>query len=429
MERKLNLHKCLKDSGVRTIANYEAKQMNHPSLYDAIGYFTEEKKIMACLSVTCGRADTERHAMRGVADLQGTPVTEDAIYDLASLTKLFTGLTAMRLREEGRLDFTKPVTAYAPQFTGLAGVTVDQVLGFEVALVTPERVDHQPDRDAGLRQLFAIAPAQVTGRAYSDMHSMVLKYVIEGAADQPLYEAIRQRILGPLGMEHTYARVPAERVGDCVSYDREHRIEGSRRVLRAGIEKGTPHDPKAHLLQQDGDLCGHAGLFSTRSDMTRLCQGVLRGEVIGRESLRFMARNRTGRRLPEGGWTQFLGCQCYVKHPEQHFSEIPVYMSDQAIGLSGFTGNHLSVDVETGVFALFLGNRVLNRLTVLVPEKGRTYADYGLAEDGSGQTVWTDGSRCFSSVNYVHQKDARLHAPIAGILRLSPWRRAGSEWP
>lgn len=399
------------------------------SLYNAIGYFTDEKKIMACMSVTCGRADSDMHAMRGVTDEAGSPVTEDSIYDLASLTKLFTGLAILRLREEGRLDLSRPVTAYAPQFTGLGGVSVDQVMGFSLALVTPERVDAQPDRESGLHQLYFIRPGPVTGRAYSDMHSMVLKYVAEGAAGQPFFDVLSQRILRPLGMSHTYHQVPPDQVCRCLSYDGEHRIEGSRWILRKGIARGTPHDPKARLLRHPGDLCGHAGLFSTRGDMVRLCQGILKGSVISRESLRLMAQNRTGHRLPGGGWTQFLGYQCYVKHPDQYYSEIPIYMSDQAIGLSGFTGNHLSVDVETGVFALFLGNRILKRLSYLVPEAGRSYADYGLAADGSGQVTWPDGSRPFSSVNYVHQKDQRLHAPIACLMNLPPWRPEGSEWP
>jgi len=398
-------------------------------LYDAIGYFTEEKHILSCLSVTCGTADSEYHALRGVADRAGTLIHEGSIYDLASLTKLFTGLMVMRLREEGLLDLTCPVTDYAPQFSKLHEITVNQVLGFEVALITPERIDTQPDRSAGLRQLFAVEPRPVTGRAYSDMHAMVLKYVIEGAAGESYMDALTRRILRALGMESTFAHVPQERVGDCICYDGEHRIEGERRIVRRGIAPGTPHDPKAHLLMQEGDVCGHAGLFSTRGDMTRLCQGVLRMDVVSRESLRYMARNRTGRRLPDGSWTQFLGCQCYVKHPDQYYSEIPLYMSDQAIGLSGFTGHHIGIDPGTGIFTLFLGNRVMDRLTVLVPEKGRCRQDYGLAADGSGQVRWTDGCLLFSSVDYVHQKDAKLHAPIRELLRLPHWHPAGNEWP
>lgn len=400
------------------------------TLYDALGYFTEETRIMPCLSVTCGTAREETHALRGVINEQGVPLTEDALFDLASLTKLLTALAAVRLHEEGRLNLHAPVTRYAPEFRHLSGVTVDQVLGFEVGLVTPERIDAQPDRASGLRTLRAVAPRDNgDGRAYSDMHSMVLKYVIEGAAGTGSFDVIRSRILQPLGMTETFAHVPESLRPRCVSCDREHRIEGERWILREGITPGTPHDPKARLMGQGEDVCGHAGLFSSRRDMVRLCQGLLNERIISRGSLVAMSRNRTGRHLPDGGWTQFLGSQCYVKHPRQYDSEIPIYMSDQAIGLSGFTGHHLAVDPQRGIFTLFLGSRVMNRLTVLIPEKGRSLTDYGLRADGVGTLLWPDGRRIASSVQYVHQKDEHLHQVVMETMGLAPWHSPGSEWP
>ena len=151
----------------------------------------------------------------------------------------------------------------------------------------------------------------------------------------------------------------------------------------------------------------------------------MRGQVLSRESLRFLAQNRTGRPLPEGGYTQYLGCQCYVKHPDQFFSEIPVYMGEQAFGLSGFTGHHLAIDPERGLFSLFLGDRVLNRLTVLRPPAGMTLTDFGLDAAGFGSLVWDDGRTVFSSVDYVHQKDGRLHAPLARMLGVAPREDSG----
>lgn len=399
------------------------------TLEEGISYLVSEKRMLACLSVTYGTATEEHHTMQGVADRQGNPIHEGSLYDLASLTKLFTGLLVMRLREEGRMDLSRWITDYAPQFTALSDVTVGEVLGFQVALITPERVDTQPNAQEGLRQLFAAEARPVTGRHYSDMPAMVLKYVIEGAAQESYMDALTRRILQPLGMENTFAPVPESRQGDCLCYDGEHRIEGSRWLVRQGITPGTPHDPKARLLFQGGEVCGHAGIFSTRGDMTRLCQGLLAGKVISRESLTLMAKNRTGRPLGDGRWTQFLGYQCYVKHPDQYYSEIPAFMSHQAVGMGGFTGHHLCIDPATGVFELFLGNRVMDRLTVLVPEEGRCLTDYGLEADGSGRLRWTDGTLLASSVNYVHQKDARLHAPIGQLLHLSPWQPVGNEWP
>ncbi|MGN1021002.1 MAG: serine hydrolase domain-containing protein [Aristaeellaceae bacterium] len=396
-------------------------------LYEAIGFFTEETHIMPCLSVTCGTADGEAHALRGVMNRRGDPLTEDALYDLASLTKLFTGLLVMRLQEEGRLDLSAPVTRYAPRFRHLAEVSVDSVLGFEVGLVTPQRVDAQPTAAEALRQLEEIAPREVTGRHYSDMHAMVLRHVLEGAAGESYASLVQEKILHPLGMQDTFCLVPERERSRCVDYSGERRIERGRYMLREQIIPGTPHDPKAQLLWPDS--CGHAGMFATRGDMVRLCQGLLREKVISRASLLAMAENRTGRKLGEGAYTQYLGSQCYVKHPQQYYSEIPVYMSDRAIGLSGFTGHHLAVDMERGIFTLFLGNRVLNRLTVLIPEEGRSLTDYGLNPDGTGQVRWPDGRMVYSSVNYVHQKDGHLHRVTMDVLGLDRWRRAGSEWP
>ena len=387
------------------------------TLRDAIRFFTEESHIMPGLSVACGTADKALTALGGLADEDnGTPLTKDAIFDLASLTKLFTALIVMRLREEGRLDLHRPVTDYAPQFRHLSGVTVDQVLGFEVALTTAARVDTQTSPEAGKALLFDIRAGEVTGRAYSDMHAMVLKHVVEGAA-QESYAALLQRlILQPLEMGNTYLVVPENTRGLCVSCDNEHRLERGKYILRSGVLRGTPHDPKARVLYPEP--CGHAGLFSTRGDMVKLCQGLLRCDVLPREALLFMSRNRTGHRRADGTYQQYLGAQCYVKHPVQRHSEVPVYESDKAISLSGFTGHHLSVDVETGVFALFLGNRVQNRLTVLVPEAGKSITDYGLRPDGTGQILWTDGTQVWSSVDYVYQKDVHFHQAVACELGL-----------
>ncbi len=391
-------------------------------LTDSVRYFTEETGILACMSCVCGDASRTVRALGGVTNLAGDPLTEESIFDLASLTKLFTGLTVMALHEEGRLNLAAPVTAYALQFTQLDGVTVDQALGFEVGLRTPERIDAQPDQEGALRQLFAVAPYAIgEGRAYSDIPAMVLKYVIEGAADSSYFDAVTRLVLRPAGLTSVWERVPEALRGRCVSCDREHRFERGSYILREGILPGTPHDPKAHVLSPEGgDCAGHAGLFATVGDMARLAQAVLGGKILSPASLRAMARNRSGHPLPGGGWTQYLGSLCYVKHPNQYDSEVPAYMGRQALGLSGFTGHHLSIDPERGVFALYLGDRVLNRLTWLTPEAGKTWEDYGLEPDGPGRFVWEDGREIISSVSYVHRKDAHFHAAVADELGLQP---------
>ena len=442
-------------------------------LLSAIRFFTRETEILSDLSVACGAGD------RLAAAMDGESVHASSVFDLASLTKLFTGICLLRLRELGQLDPLRPVAYYDPRFVHLRDVSVAQVMTFALSLQTPGRVDACPDRESGLRCLFAIASAGPSGpRAYSDMPAMVLKYVVEAASGLPLMDCVRRLILEPAGMRETWARIPEERLPDAMDYNGEYRLERGVPRLRLDARPGVPHDPKAALLQGDtGDLCGHAGLFSTLEDLIRFCRAMLGGKILSSASLEDLAVNRTGRPLdhpapsaeplpggasgsspspfssakprPEGAsgsspspfssvgappasWSQFLGVCCYVRHPVQYYSEIPVYMGHRAFGIGGFTGNHLSIDPERNLFTVFLGNRVKNRLTTLLPEDGKTLEDYGLRPDGVGRVLRPDGVWVPSSVHYVHQKDAHLHAVISRVLSLpevpftpappSPWQ-------
>ena len=291
------------------------------TITDGIRFFTRETEILSGLSVACGAGERTETAMDG--DISG-----QSVFDLASVTKLFTGLCVMKLREEGLLDFGRSVSFYEPRFRGLKDRTVGELMTFAVTVRTPVRLDACPDREAALQALFASEGLpQQERRAYSDIPAMVIKYIVEAVSGLPLFECVRKVVLEPAGMTETWAKVPEGRIEDCQVYDREHRIENGKYILREGLKPGIPHDPKAAVLQgNSGDLCGHAGLFSTMQDMIRFCRAVLAEKVVSRESLREIAVNRTGRERPDGTHTQYLGLQCYVRHPEQYHSEIPDYM-------------------------------------------------------------------------------------------------------
>ena len=384
-----------------------------------IRYYTQESQVLACMSVVCGTDRYYDFDCDGVKDLEGTPVRSDSIYDLASLTKLFTGLLVMRLHEQNKLDLDAPITAYVPQFTQLNQLTVRQAAWFQRSVKTSERIDQASTREDALSILFSAFHQENGRHVYSDLPAMILKYVLEEASGLSYMELLRREILDPLGMRETFCRVPKKDRCRCVSTDREHRIEKGRYILRTGIAPGTPHDPKARILynEEEEDCPGHAGLFSTSGDLIILCQGIISGRVLTKESLCSMSENHTGRPMPDGTFSQCLGCLCFVRHPDPYVSEIPVFMSDGSLAWSGFVGNYLVVDPVQGVFELYLGSRVLNRVSVIIPDEGESLADYGLNEDGTGAVTWPDGRKVISSVNYAYLKDRYFHPPLAPILK------------
>lgn len=350
------------------------------------------------------------------------PLNDESIYDLASLTKLFTSVMTMILVERGMLSLGERIGEIDARFIHLRDVTVFDTLCYRVCLKTPGRIDDAPDRAEGLRRLFEVSPAPSPSvRIYSDINAMVIKYVIEKKTGMALYDAIQQYILHPAGMAETWAHVPEGMRSRCVCYNYEHRIVRDQYILRTDTVSGVPHDPKAMLLGRDGNLCGHAGLFSTRADMVRFAQALLAGELISRESLLEIAANRTGRYNEDGTYRQPLGFLCFTKHPLQRLSEVPAHMGVHALGISGFTGNHLVLDPDLDCFEVFLGNRCHGRVSHITPPEGTQLSQYGLDEIGAGLVPWPDGRKVPSSAKYVYQKDACLHEPIVQRMHRLGW--------
>lgn len=391
--------------------------------------------MLTGLSVAYGTKSQSETAITGLAQeveqISGEfrPVARllqvDSLYDLASLTKLTTAVATMALIERGRLRLDEYVGNINPRFVHLKETSVFDVLSFRASLKTPGRIDETGDRDESLRRLFAVKLCDMPAvRVYSDINAMVMKYVVEAKCGMPFFDALDQLIFSPAGMKETYAVVPDAQRNRCVCYNYEHRIAGDRFILRTDTPLGTPHDPKALALSLGGrDLCEHAGLFSTQRDMIRFAQALLCGEIIRRDSLLAIGKNYTGCAHPDGTWRQYLGFLCFSKHPYQRLSEVPEWMQESSIGLSGFTGNHLSIDPEQERFVLFLGNRCHNRVSSILPSPGSCLGDYGVSEDGVGQVCWNDGRMVSSSAKYVYFKDKLLHAPIKSRMQELGWLR------
>ena len=223
------------------------------------------------------------------------------------------------------------------------------------------------------------------------MGAIVLKYVIEAVTKMPYYDFLDQEILKPCGLTDTHVLVPnyklnrvaSTRFGGNISKDGEFLRDLSGKV-------GMPHDPKARALNQEGhDLPGHAGLFSTASDMSNLAKSLINKEVLTNSYLEEMALNRTGKRIILGQeikYIQYFGYLCYSKHPHLADSELFHAMSGKSFASGGFTGGQFTVDPMNEIYFYLGTNRVHNRV---VRDFSKNYQDI---EDKDG-TLVTNASR------------------------------------
>jgi CubicO group peptidase (beta-lactamase class C family) len=255
------------------------------------------------------------------------PMTEDTIFDLASLTKsLATATAVMQLYEQGKVQFDDPVQQYLPDFNTAndpqrAKVTVRMLLTHtsgetgDVDLKDPWGLE-AADKSEGIHRALTTPLESVPGAVfrYSDINYILLGALIEKVTGEPEDVYVQQHVFAPLGMEDTRYLPPVKACGphtmrgaaivwapartgpvDCpggawstdllsriapTAHDDESRADPSRNPDLDYLLRGTVHDTTSRRM---GGVAGHAGVFSTAHDVSIYAQALL-DRLAGRPS-------------------------------------------------------------------------------------------------------------------------------------------------
>jgi CubicO group peptidase (beta-lactamase class C family) len=271
---------------------------------------------------------------------------EKTIYDLASLTKVVGTTTAvMILFDEGKIRLDDRVVKFIPEFTGGGKelVTIRELLEHRSGLPAGRdlwRITHTPEeaRAAVISSQLIAQPGQYY--EYSDLGADMLGFVIEAVSGQPLDAFLAARVFTPLGMSNTRFRPDASLRG---------RIAPTEVNPPRGYPlRGEVHDENAYAL---GGVAGHAGLFSTASDLSIFAQMLLNGgvfngtRIVADSTVQLFTRRAAGTRAL--GWDTCAG----------EFG-CGRYLGSNAYGHTGYTGTSLWIDPDRDMFVILLTNRV-----------------------------------------------------------------------
>ncbi len=271
---------------------------------------------------------------------------DESIYDLASLTKVIGTTTAiMVLFDQGKIDLDAPVNRYVPDFTGglRDQVTVRHLLTHRAGLPAGRELWRIADTPAKARAAVLSSPIQcIPGNCYeySDLGADILGFVAEAVSGEPLDHFLEHAVFAKLGMKDTHYRLNLDDVA---------RTAPTEIAPPRGYPlRGEVHDENAWAL---GGVAGHAGLFSTASDLSVFAQMLLQGgsyngvRVIADSTVSLFTRRAAGHRAL--GWdTCDGGAGCGQ------------YLSERAFGHTGFTGTSLWIDPDRQMFVILLTNRV-----------------------------------------------------------------------
>ncbi|MDD9268110.1 serine hydrolase domain-containing protein [Paenibacillus sp. GCM10023248] len=286
-----------------------------------------------------------------VTQEQELPVTEDTIYDCASLTKVMVTLPLiLQLIDRGELRLKDPVARFFPDFAagGKGEVTILHLLthtsGFQAYKNlhahgwTPQQIR------AAVMEETLLYPCG-GGYEYSDFNYIVLGELAAHLFGLPLDEAARRYVLEPLGMTRSGYRPAAELRPQIAATE----------FMQGSCRWGEVHDENAWAM---GGVSGHAGLFATAHDAAKyaamwLNKGCLAdgSSLISAAAVEAATRSYT-RELEHAN----RGLGWVLKGDKWDASGD--WFSPRSFGHTGFTGTSLWMDPASQVFAVLLTNRV-----------------------------------------------------------------------
>ncbi|MFD3525537.1 serine hydrolase [Streptomyces sp. NPDC058653] len=280
-------------------------------------------------------------------------MAEDTVFDLASVSKLFTSILAVQQIERGALALEERVASYLPDF-GRAGkhdITIRHLLTHTSGFVSWIPLYKEPTPEARLQRLWDEAPSSPPGTVYrySDLNLISLQLVLEKITGRGLDVLLREEITAPLGMHRTrFNPPPSWRPRIAATEDMRQPWSG----LDRGLVWGEVHDENAFGF---GGVAGHAGVFSCAWDLAVLGRTLLSGGAYGRTRILRPASVElmfTDFNTDFPGDAHGLGFELY-----QHWY-MGAMATPRTAGHTGFTGTSLVLDPTTDSFLVVLGNSV-----------------------------------------------------------------------
>ncbi|WP_394428484.1 serine hydrolase [Streptomyces sp. SGAir0957] len=372
---------------------------------------------------------------------QQIDMAEDTVFDLASVSKLFTSILAVQEIERGHLELEGKVASYLPDFAGAGkqDVTVRQLLTHTSGFRSWIPLYKEPTREGQLRLIWNEAPLNPPGTVYlySDLNLISLQLVLEKLTGKSLDVLLRERITRPLGMDRTRYNPPASwKPGIAATEDERAPWSG----LERGLVWGEVHDENAFGL---GGVAGHAGVFSSAWDLAVLGRTLLNGGVYG--SARILSEKSVELMFTDfntafPGDEHGLGFELY-----QHWY-MGAMATPRTAGHTGFTGTSIVLDPTTDSFLIVLGNSVHPVRSWRSGSAPRVAAGNHLARavavrPAHGRTAWFSGMTSAATATLtlpdlrLTSADARLTCslwwdtePRSDLLFLEASTDGGATW-
>ncbi len=278
---------------------------SHPRVKEAVAAYEKWldgerafKRIPGISSALVIDQDVIWQGATGYADLdRKTPATPSTVYSICSISKLFTSIATLQLRDQGKLRLDDPVSQHLPWFTPTTAYSAEGPITIEGLLTHASGLQREFADTLWLEPNMAFPTSEelrngVAGREvayrpeqyfqYSNLGFTLLGAVVAAASQQSYADYVRANLIGPLGLTSTFSEMPAAERGKRLAM-------GYSGVDREGNRHPMP-------FYQTKAMASAAGYASTALDLARFASWQFRllehggKEVLAGNTLREMQR-------------------------------------------------------------------------------------------------------------------------------------------
>ncbi len=272
-------------------------------------------------------------------------MSKSSVFDLASVTKAIATTTAiLRLFEQGAFSLDDVVGKYLPEFRESGAdwkdsITIRHLLAHTSGLPPWSDLYRRHNTRASVLNevLTGFEPLAKPGTsfAYSDLGFIILGQLVEATSGKRLDIYARDDIFRPLGLKDTSYN-PKGPPARFVSTEYSN--------WRGEFVRGSVHDENAYAME---GVSGHAGLFSTASDLSLFFQGLPR--LLSADTMKLMTTDHAS------GLGGYVGLGWWIKtKTTPNIGALP----PKSFGHNGYTGTSVWMDPASRITIILLTNRI-----------------------------------------------------------------------
>lgn len=328
-----------------------AKKSTPDPIASAIKKEIKNKKLPGCVVCITRKGKTIYHKAFGNQMISPAVVKtqKNTLYDVASLTKLYTATLIMRLEEAGKLSISDPVATYLEEFqtANKQNITLEQLLTHYSGLPAGNPVeDYTNGIQEAVKKIAALPLKAQPGKKfiYSDLGPILAGYIAEKVTGQSLAALFKKYLFIPLKLQQTLVFPSPRFLNHIAPANIENNI----------LIHGRVHDPRAYAL---GGLAGNAGIFASAADVAKFGNLFLNTPLhegqpfLSKKTIEIMTTARP--KQPRG---EQRGVGFDINTPLS-FARGEKF-STQSFGHIGFTGTSLWIDPPSQTVVVFLSNRL-----------------------------------------------------------------------